>query len=57
MKLISKSNNRIRFLFVGDVYQNYVWFVILQDIKGITTTNAFQKLLDESNHKSNKMWV
>ena len=57
MKLISKSNNRIRFLFVGDVYQNYVWFVILKDIKGITTTNAFQKLLDESNHKSNKMWV
>ena len=57
MKLISKSNNRIRFLFVGDVYQNYVWFVILKDIKGITTTNTKQKLLDESNHKSNKMWV
>ena len=57
MTLISKSNNRIRFLFVGDIYQNYLWFVILKDIKGITTTNAFQKLLDESNHKSNKMWV
>ena len=57
MTLISKSNNIIRFLFVGDIYQNYLWFVILKDIKGITTTNAFQKLLDESNHKSNKMWV
>ena len=25
--------------------------------KGITITNAFQKVLDESNHKLNKIWV
>ena len=25
--------------------------------KGITITNAFQKILDESNHKPNKIWV
>ena len=25
--------------------------------KGITITNAFQKILDESNHKLNKTWV
>ena len=24
---------------------------------GITITNAFQKVLDESNHKPNKIWV
>ena len=25
--------------------------------KGTTITNAFQKFLDESNHKPNKIWV
>ena len=25
--------------------------------KGIRITNAFQKILDESNHKQNKIWV
>ena len=25
--------------------------------KCITITNAFQKILDESNHKPNKIWV
>ena len=33
--------------------------VLLKDKKGITkgTTNAFQKSLDESTHKLNKIWV
>ena len=25
--------------------------------KGIRITNAFQNILDESNHKQNKIWV
>ena len=25
--------------------------------KGVTISNAFQKILDESNHKPNKIWV
>ena len=29
----------------------------MKDKKGIATTNAFQKLLGESNHKSNKILV
>ena len=29
----------------------------LKDQKGITITNAFQKILDESNRKLNKVWV
>ena len=29
----------------------------MKDKKGITITNAFQKILDESNRKSNKIWV
>ena len=29
----------------------------LKDKKGIVITNAFQKVLDESNRKPNKIWV
>ena len=29
----------------------------MKDRKGITITNAFQIILDESNRKPNKVWV
>ena len=29
----------------------------LKDKRGITVTNAFQKNLNESKHKPNKMWI
>ena len=29
----------------------------MKDKKGITITNAFQKILKESNRKTNKIWV
>ena len=29
----------------------------MKDKKGITITNAFPKILKQSNHKSNKIWV
>ena len=35
----------------------YAWVVPLKDKKGITITNAFQKILTESNRKPNKIWV
>ena len=35
----------------------YTWVVPLKDKKGITITNAFQKILEEYNRKSNKIWV
>ena len=31
----------------------FIWKII----KGVTITNAFQKILDESNRKPNKIWV
>ena len=34
-----------------------MWVISLKDKKGITITNAFQKILDESNRKPNKMLV
>ena len=33
------------------------WVVPLKDQKGTTITNAFQKFLDESKRKPNKIWV
>ena len=35
----------------------YAWVIHLKDKKGITISNAFQKILDESNQKPNKMWI
>ena len=58
MQLISKFNKWIRFLiYVIDIYSKYAWVVLLKDEKGITITNTFQKILDESNRKPKKLWV
>ena len=58
MQLISKFNKGIHFLLcVVDIFSRYAWFIPLKDKKGITITNAFQKILDESNRKANKIWV
>ena len=57
MQLISKSNKRFRFLLcVIDIFSKYAWVVPLQNKKGITITNAFQKILEETNRrKPNKI--
>ena len=58
MQLISKFNKGFRFLlFVIDICSKYAWVIPLKDKKVITITNAFQNILDESNHKPNKIWV
>ena len=50
MELISKFNKGSRFLLsVIDIFRKYDWVVPLKDKKGITITNAFQKILKESN--------
>ena len=54
MQLISKFNKRFRFLScIIDVFSKYVRFVLLKDKKGIF--NAFQKVLDKSGRKPNKV--
>ena len=46
MQLISKFNKGFRFLLcVIDIFSKYAWVVPLKDKKGITITNAFQKIL------------
>ena len=58
MKLISKFNEVFKFLlFIIDIYSKYAWVIPLKDEKGITITNAFPKILNESKCKPNKIWV
>ena len=58
MQLISKFNEGICFLFcVIDIFIKYTWLILLKDKKETTITNAFQKVLDEPNHKPNKISV
>ena len=55
MQLITKFNKGFRFLLcVTDIYSN---IIPLNNEKGITITNAFQNILDDSKRKSNKIWV
>ena len=44
-------------MYVIDIFSKYAWVVPLKDKKGITITNAFQKILNVSNRKPNKIWV
>ena len=58
MKLFSKFNKGFRFLLcVINIYNKYAWVIPLKDKKGVSIVNAFQKLLDTSERKPNKIWV
>ena len=58
MQLVSKFIKGFRFLLcVIDIFSKYARVVPLKDKKGITITNAFQKILDCSNRKPNKIWI
>ena len=57
MKLTSKFNKGIPFSScVIDIFRKYACVIPLKNKKGIKITNAFQKILDESNCKRNKIW-
>ena len=58
MQLLSKFNKGFRFLLcVIDIVSKYTWVIPLKDKKGISVVNAFQKILDNSERKSNKIWA
>ena len=42
---------------VIDIFCKYAWVVPLKDKKSVTIVNAFQKMLDDSKRKPNKIWV
>ena len=58
MQLISEFSKGICFLLcVIDIFSKYAWVIPLKNKKGNIITNAFQKILDESNCKPSKIWV
>ena len=58
MKLLRKFNKGFRFLLcVINIYSKYAWVIPLKDKKGVSIVNAFQKLLETSERKPNKIWV
>ena len=55
-QFISKFSKGFRFsLCVIDICSKYALIIPLKDKKGITISNAFQKFLNESNRKPNKI--
>ena len=42
---------------IFSIVSKYSWVFTLKDKKGVTIVNAFQKILDRSNRKPNKIWV
>ena len=58
MQLLSKFNEGFRFLLcVIDIFSKYVWVIPIKDKKGVSIAYAFQKILDDSKRKPNKIWV
>ena len=45
------------FYCVIDIFSKYAWVISLKDKKGISSVNAFQKILNDSKRKPNKIWV
>ena len=45
------------FLCAIDIYSKYAWAISLKDKERIAVTNAFQKILDKSKRKPNKILV
>ena len=40
-----------------DLFSNYAWVAPLKDKRSVTIVNVFQKVVDKSDHKSNKIRV
>ena len=58
MQLIIKYNKGIRYLLCAiDLFSKHAFVVSLKGRKGTTIANAFQKILNNSKRKPNKIWV
>ena len=57
-QLLRKLNKEFRFLLCAiDIYSKYAWVITLKDKKALQVLMIFKKILNQSNHKSNKIWV
>ena len=58
MQLKSNFNKGFRFLLRAiDIFSRYAQVVPLKDKKDVSIVDAFQKILDDSDRKPNKIWV
>ena len=58
MQLVGTFNKGFRFLScVIEIYTKCARVISLKGKKGVAITNAFQKILDQSHHKPNKIWI
>ena len=58
MQSLSRKNTGIKYLLcVIDLYSKYAFVIPLNDKKGISILNAFDKIIKQYNRKSNKIWV
>ena len=56
--IFSKKNKGIKYpLCAIDLFSKYEFVVTLKDKKGISITNAFKKIIKQSNRKPNKILV
>ena len=57
-RLLSQKNKGIKYLLCAiDLFSKHAFVVPLKDKKGISITNAFNKIIKQSNRKPNKIWV
>ena len=58
MQSFGKKNKGIKYLLCAiDLYSKYAFVVPLKDKKGISITNAFNKIIKQFKRKPNKIWV
>ena len=58
MQSLSKKSKGIKYLLCAiDLFSKYAFVVTLKYKKGISINNAFNKIIKQSNRKSNKIWV
>ena len=58
MQSLSRKNKRTKYLLCAiDLFSKYAFVIPLKDKKGISIVNAFNKIINQSNRKPNKIWV
>ena len=58
MQSLSSKNKGIKYLLCAiDLYSKYAFVIPLENKKGISVTNGFNKIIKQSNRKPNKIWV
>ena len=58
MQSLSRKNKGIRYLLCAtDLYSKYAFVIPLENKKGISVTNGFNKVIKQSNRKPNKICV